>query len=150
MEPDAGLVERSTALVDDDLDIPELEPDAGTPDAGQVATTRPPRQAMRDWDDCSGEMETAAARAVIQEHNAQIRNCYERRLKQNPVLEGSMTLSLRVGPDGRVDGTQVGGSLRDREVFACVRSVATHMRFPAPGGRDCALVQVPFNFSPRR
>jgi hypothetical protein len=150
LEVDAGVVERSTALVDQDLEIPELEPDAGPPpDTGPPPRTHRPGPA-RSWDECSGEIATAAARQVIQEHNAQIRNCYERRLKQNPVLEGTMTLSVRVAADGRVDGTQVGGSLRDREVFACVRSVASHMRFPAPGGRDCALVQVPFNFSPRR
>ena len=70
--------------------------------------------------------------------------------EQNPVLEGSMTLAVRVAADGRVDGTQVTGSLRDRDVFACVRNVASHMRFPAPGGRDCALIQVPFTFTPQR
>lgn len=149
---DAGTVERSTALVEDEFEIPELEPDAGPqPDAGQAAAvTRIVREADRSWDSCTGEIAAAEARRVVQEHNAQIRNCYERQLKQNPSLEGTMTLSVRVGPDGRVSGTQVGGTLRDREVFACVRSVSSHMRFPPPGGRDCALVQVPFNFSPRR
>lgn len=150
-EVDAGLTERSTALVDSDLDIPELEPDAGPPpDSGQVATkVRPPRE-VRSWDSCTGDIEQTAARRVMAEHNAQIRNCYERQLKQNPSLEGTMSLTLRVGADGRVDGTQVGGTLRDRDVFACVRTVASHMRFPPPGGRDCAVVQVPFSFSPRR
>lgn len=152
---DAGVPERSTALVEDELEIPELEPDAGQPDAGQpeeTATTAPRRPAgtTRSWDECTGEIDPAAARRVVQEHNAQIRNCYERQLKQNPMLEGNMTLAVRIAPNGRVDGTQVTGSLRDREVFACVRSVASNMRFPAPGGRDCAVVQVPFAFSPRR
>ena len=87
---------------------------------------------------------------LIREHNAQIRNCYERQLKQNPMLEGNMTLAVRIAPSGSVDGTQVSGSLRDRDVFACVRNVASHMRFPPPGGRDCAVVQVPFQFTPRR
>lgn len=151
---DAGTTERSTALVEDELEIPELEPDAGPPDAGQpeatTTTTRRPAGTTRSWDECTGEIDPSAARRVIQEHNAQIRNCYERQLKQNPVLEGNMTLAVRIAPNGNVDGTQVTGSLRDREVFACVRSVASHMRFPAPGGRDCAVVQVPFAFSPRR
>jgi hypothetical protein len=35
VEPDAGpVVERSTALVEDSLDIPELVVDTGVPDAG--------------------------------------------------------------------------------------------------------------------
>lgn len=149
--PDAGTVERSTALVEDEFEIPELEPDAGPPpDAGQQTVVRRPSGTTRSWDECTGEIAPAAARQVIQEHNAQIRNCYERQLKQNPMLEGNMTLAVRIAPNGQVDGTQVTGSLRDREVFACVRSVASHMRFPSPGGRDCAVVQVPFAFSPRR
>lgn len=150
---DAGVVERSTALAEDDLDIPELEVDAGTPDAGQpeeTATTTPRRTETRSWDECSGEISGSAASAVIRDYNAQIRNCYERQLKQNPALEGNMTLSVRVARDGRVDGTQVTGSLRDRDVFSCVRNVASRMRFPAPGGRDCAIIQVPFNFTPQR
>jgi len=149
---DAGTVERSTALVEDELEIPELEPDAGPPpDGGQGATqTKRTTGPSRSWDECTGEIATAEARRVFAEHNSQIRNCYERQLKQNPVLEGSMTLAVRVAADGRVDGTQVSGSLRDRDVFACVRNVASHMRFPAPGGRDCALIQVPFTFTPQR
>ncbi|UJR82619.1 Hypothetical protein I5071_46840 [Sandaracinus amylolyticus] len=146
--PDAGAG-RSTALVEDEFEIPELEPDAGPPpDAGTTTTARRPPP-TRSWDDCTGEIAAAAASQVIREHNAQIRNCYERQLKQNPMLEGNMTLAVRIAPNGSVDGTQVTGSLRDRDVFACVRSVASHMRFPPPGGRDCAVVQVPFQFTPR-
>jgi TonB family protein len=154
--PDAGSSGRPTAWVDEDLEIPELEPDAGPPpDAGghvpvdETRTTRGPTT-TRSWDSCTGEIPQEAARRVIQEYNAQIRTCYERRLKQNPLLEGTMVLAVRVAPDGRVDGTQVSGSLHDREVFQCVRQIASRMRFPAPGGRDCALVQVPFQFTPRR
>lgn len=150
-EIDAGTAGRSTALVDDELEIPELEPDAGPPpDAGQVAATPRRPAPTRAWDECSGEIDRAAAATVLREHNAQIRNCYERQLKQNPMLEGNMTLAVRVAPNGSVDGTQVSGTLRDRDVFACVRGVASHMRFPPPGGRDCAIVSVPFQFTPRR
>lgn len=152
-EVDAGVVERSTALVDQELEIPELEPDAGQPDAGQPqeeTTTHRPRGTTRSWEECTGDIAVADVRRVVQEYNAQIRNCYERRLKQNPLLEGSMTLAVRVAPDGRVDGTQISGSLRDRDVFSCVRQVSSHMRFPPPGGRDCAVVQVPYSFTPRR
>jgi hypothetical protein len=149
--PDAGVAERSTALADDTLEIPDPEPDAGPPpDAGTAAPVAPTHHAAaaRSWDDCSGDLPVPEIRRVVQEFNAQIRNCYERQLKQNPVLQGTMSLSIRVAADGHVDGTQVSGSLRDRDVFACVRGVAGRMRFPAPGGRDCALVRVPFNFTP--
>ncbi len=150
---DAGVPQRSTALVEDEFEIPELEPDGGPlPDAGRgvVSQTKRPPGTTRSWDDCSGDIARAEAARIMSEHRSQITNCYERRLKQNPALEGNMTLSLRVGPDGNVEGTQVSGTLHDREVFACVRNAASHIRFPAPGGRDCALVQVPYTFTPRR
>lgn len=150
---DAGVVERSTALVEEELVIPDPEPDAGPPpDAGQQGHTKRPTGGgvARSWDECTGDIPRAEASRVVGEFRVQIQNCYERQLKTNPTLEGTMTLAVRIAPDGRVDGTQVTGSLHNREVFACVRGVAARMRFPAPGGRDCAMVQVPFNFTPQR
>lgn len=150
---DAGIVERSTALVEEDLVIPDPEPDAGPPpDTGPPggASTKRPSGVTRSWDECTGDIPRAEASRVVGEFRVQIQNCYERQLKTNPTLEGTMTLAVRIAPDGRVDGTQVTGSLHNRDVFACVRGVAARMRFPAPGGRDCAMVQVPFNFTPRR
>jgi hypothetical protein len=148
---DAGVAARPTSLDPGDLDIPELPPDAGpVPDAGEAAATKRPVGTTRSWDECSGEIAAADARRVISEFNTQIRNCYERQLKQNPVLQGNMILAVRVGADGRVGGTQLSGSLHDRDVFACVRNVASHMRFPPPGGRDCAIVQVPYTMTPQR
>lgn len=151
--PDAGSTERPTALVEDDFLIPEVEPDAGPPDAAVVAeprTPRTPRTPAGDWDSCTGEIAPAQARSVFGQFNAQIRSCYERRLKTDQFLQGDLTVSVRVAADGHVDGTQLSGTLRDREVFSCIRSVTSRMRFPAPGGRDCAVVQVPYRFTPQQ
>jgi hypothetical protein len=150
---DAGVAERPTSLVDDDLIIPEPEIDGGPQLAERPIETHTKHGGhgpARAWDDCSGDIAPAEARRVIDEFRTQIRNCYERQLKMNPALEGNMTLALRISASGHVEGSQVSGSLRDREVFACVRNVASHMRFPAPGGRDCAIVQVPYTFTPQR
>lgn len=152
--PDAGPpVERSTALVDDSLEIPEVEPDAGMPDAGPPAEVedpgpRRPRVSTGDWE-CTGELSGSAVATVVRGFDAQIRSCYERRLKANPFLSGAMSLSIKVDAGGGVDGVQVGGSLRDRDVFSCVRNIAMQMRFPRVEGGSCAVVNVPYSFSPR-
>jgi hypothetical protein len=150
--PDAGVPARSTALVDEDLVIPEDEPDTGVPDAGAEppATTvhhgpRPP--SAGEWDSCSGELN---ARPVFEEYRPQFQACYEHRLKANPMLQGQMMLQVRVAVDGHVDGVQVGGSLRDREVFTCVRNLANRMHFPRVTGGTCAVVAVPYSFTPRQ
>ena len=146
---DAGTVHRETALVDDDLVIPDPPSDAGP---GVDAAPRI-RYVTRyvgggGWN-CSGSLEPAAARAALAGHNLQFRNCYERRLKVNNSLEGRVQVQIRVGRDGRVSGVQTGGSLRDRQVLTCVRGVAQRITFPHPTG-GCAVVAQPFNFTPRR
>ena len=150
--PDAGVAEeRPTSLVDDDLIIPEVEPDAGPPpDAGRRIryVTRYVGGGGGDWA-CSGQIEAAAARAALAQHNLQFRNCYERRLKVNNTLEGRVNVQMRVGGNGRVTAVRAGGSLRDAEVLSCVRNIAQRIQFPAPTG-GCAVVAAPFNFTPRR
>ncbi|TPW00887.1 MAG: hypothetical protein FD124_3870, partial [Alphaproteobacteria bacterium] len=49
----------------------------------------------------------------------------------------------------QVAQTSVGGSLNDKEVFACVRRLAETWRFPPPSGGACAVVAAPFQFSPK-
>lgn len=86
---------------------------------------------------------------VMRENQSQIRNCYERRLKANNVLQGDLSLRVKVGGAGAVVASGVSGSLRDNEVFSCVRAIADKWHFPPPSGGSCAVVQVPFRFSPK-
>lgn len=150
--PDAGSTERPTALVEEDLFIPELEPDAGPQiDAGPriIYRTRYVGGGGGAWDNCGGEIDRAAASRVLAESNLQFRNCYERQLKVNNTLEGSINLQMKVGRDGRVEGVRTGGSLRNPQVLSCIRGLAQRVRFPSPNG-GCAVVAVPLNFTPRR
>lgn len=148
--PDAAVLQRPTSLQDEILEIPEEEPDAWSdiPDAGRVVRhDRGP--ALGSWD-CTGEIDRAALTAVISEHRPQIQACYERRLKQQQFLQGNVSLQLRIAQGGNVDAVQVGGSLRDREVFSCIRNVASRMRFSRVSGGQCAVVAVPFSFTPQQ
>ena len=142
-------VPRQTSLGNEQFEIP-LE-DAGA--AEPAVAAEPTKRRVGGgggggaWDSCSGDIPGASA--VMAQYNAQIRNCYERALKSNGVLQGSLNLRLRIGANGAVDGTQVGGSLGDREVFSCVRAVADRIRFPQVRGGSCAVLAVPFSFTPR-
>ena len=133
-----------------DIEIPPEEPDMGPmPDLG------PPTKRIvyryvggggGGWD-CSGEI--SDARAVMASAQRQVRNCYERQLKTNNTLQGTVVLSVKVGSNGSVQAVQVGGTLRDNEVFACVRNVAQSLRFSVPVGGACATVQQPFTLTPQ-
>ena len=149
VEADTGPpVERSTSLAEPMIEIPDPEPDAG-PDADTGPTkTKIVYRYVRDEWDCPGEINAASAAQVVRSYNRQIRNCYERQLKQNHTLQGNMNVYVRVGQNGQVTGTRVNGSLRSPEVFACVRNLASHWSFPNPTG-GCAVVSVPFSFTPQ-
>ncbi len=152
---DAGApVQRGGSLVDDTLVIPDPVPDAGPPPAEEDAGPRV-RYVTRyvgggggNWD-CSGAVPPAAARTQLSERSREFRNCYERRLKVNQTLEGRVDVRMRVGRGGEVTAVAVSGSMRDNEVLSCVRGIAQRIRFPAPTGGSCAVVQAPFNFTPR-
>lgn len=132
-----------------DIEIPPEEPDLGPmPDLG------PPTKHIvyryvgggGTWD-CSGEITDAAA--VMREAKRQVQNCYERQLKTKNTLQGTIMLSMKVGSNGSVQAVQVGGTLRDNEVFACVRNVAQSLHFSVPVGGACAVVQQPFTLTPQ-
>lgn len=150
--PDAGApTERPTSLADDDLYIPDPEPDAGPQiDSGPRVryVTRYVGGGGGNWN-CNGQIDPSRARAALSQSNLQFRNCYERRLKVNNTLEGRVNVQMRVGRSGRVTAVQVGGTLRDPQVLSCVRNIAQRIEFPAPTG-GCAVVAAPFNFTPRR
>lgn len=145
---DAGPPEAPP--LDPNLIMPDEMPDAGGPvDAGGPRIRYVTRYTGGggSWN-CSGNIDAAAAAAALRESQLQFRNCYERRLKVNQTLSGQVVLQVRVGRDGSVSGVQTGGSLRDPQVLSCVRSIAQRIRFPRPSG-GCAVVQQPFDFSPR-
>ncbi|MCA9581434.1 MAG: AgmX/PglI C-terminal domain-containing protein [Myxococcales bacterium] len=137
---------RSTALAQPELEIPDPVRDAGTPDAGPV---KKKIVYVRDKWDCSGSVAPAAALAVVRSNNQQVRTCYERRLKVNHQLQGTVRVTLRIDRTGNVSATQTGGSLKDPEVLSCIRRAAGSWKFPVPEGGACAIVQAPFNLSPK-
>lgn len=107
------------------------------------------REGSATWT-CAGSLAAQSAREVIVSQNGAVRSCYERVLKTTPGLEGSVTIEMRVGSDGRVDGVRFGGSLRNGKVNECIRRLAKTWRFPAVVGGDCAVISAPFAFSPQR
>jgi outer membrane biosynthesis protein TonB len=137
-----------------DIEIPDDEEETEAPDATRRpsgdepsdkpgAGTRP-----EDWA-CNGSINTAQVSAVIRgAPSKQVQTCYERGLKGNNLLQGSMEVELTIGGSGTVRAVSVGGTLRDRQVHACVRRVARTWKFPKPTG-GCVRINVPFQMTPK-
>src|SRR5438552_2243862 len=125
-------VQRVNPMAQPDLELEEPKtPDAGQPAPETTATKKTVGHRAGEWE-CSGDLPNPLK--VINENRAQVRSCYERRLKINNVLQGDLTLRLRVGTNGRVTATAVGGSLHDEAVYACVRNLASTWSFSVPSG----------------
>jgi outer membrane biosynthesis protein TonB len=150
--PAPANAERVNPMAQPELILDDEKKDAGGP-ATQVASAdkgkaQKPREARDEWD-CDGDLSRAALQTVINNNRTQVRNCYERRLKVNNVLQGDLNLKIKIGSNGQIAAASVGGSLHDQEVFGCVRALAQRWSFPPPSGGNCAVVQVPFQFAPK-
>lgn len=147
---DAGVVERPQQFQEELLEFDAgidagpvaEEPEEETPAAMGSGMRRQPRQ-------CDGQIDRSGLSAVIRRQQSQVRNCYERALKANNLLQGTVNVRLRIGRTGRVDSVSVNGSLRDAEVFSCVRRLARDWQFPPVTGGSCAEVSAPFQMTPR-
>jgi hypothetical protein len=85
--------------------------------------------------------------AMVHERGRQIRACYERSLKRDPTLAGTVSLRLRVGDAGQVTSVRVEDStLEDPQVGDCLRHEAAGWSFKT--GRNATVVY-PFVFRPQ-
>jgi len=98
---------------------------------------------------CGGECTGAASpalRSALSARAGAARRCYERALRQNGILEGRMTIGVRVGSSGRVcSASVVSNSLGDPSVASCVVGLMRSANLPAATG-GCVDVQVPMSF----
>ncbi|HEY6878640.1 MAG TPA: AgmX/PglI C-terminal domain-containing protein [Polyangiales bacterium] len=140
----------TTAMQQDTVELPPPEEPA-VEDAG--VTPEPPKKRVVPAGDpwaCAGDIPPADIRRVLSEQQAAVRSCYERQLRNNNMLQGDIKLQVRIGNDGKVAATRVGGNLKDADVKSCVQNVAKNWSFPAPAGGACAVFEAPFHFTPKQ
>ena len=138
-----------------EIEIPpdeELEPDASAAPAGRRSPQEPRREASgptpADWG-CDGTISPSQARSVVQgAASKQVQSCYERALKTNNLLQGSMDVELTIDLSGNVRAVSIGGDVHDPQVHSCVRRVARTWKFPPPVG-GCVRINVPFQLTPK-
>lgn len=134
------------ALAQPDLALPE---EAEEPKSSAGSSTAKSAEKGPDKWLCEGEVPIASLASEVREHSRQVRNCYEKRLRDNSGLEGDLSVELRIGHNGRVSDVRLQGSLRDAKVRSCVSALTKKWSFPRPSGGTCAVVAAPFHFSPR-
>jgi outer membrane biosynthesis protein TonB len=131
------------------IEIPEEEELFPTDPVQEAEPEKPTRPAGPKYEECYG---TLSAREILGTINGpprrQVRSCYERRLKDDNLLQGSMELLLTIAPSGSVSDVRVSGTLDDPQVYACVKRAARAWKFPQPEG-GCVRTSMPFVMTPK-
>jgi len=135
--------------------VPEIEipeDDAGLDSGEEEKADAEPVEATQmrpaDWI-CNGTIPASQLSQVIRgQPSKQVQTCYERRLKDDNLLQGSMKVLLTIGASGGVKAVSVSGSLNDQQVYNCVKRVAKTWKFPKPEN-GCVRTEVPFQMMPK-
>lgn len=94
---------------------------------------------------CTGES-SAALNTALRSAAGTAQSCYTRALR-NTEVSGSMTVSVRVGPNGSVCGASISNdSVNSSEISSCVLGRFRGRSFPAPSG-GCVQVNIPISFA---
>jgi TonB family protein len=153
-EPQAELAAPAPEVVREqfapEIEIPELDASIDGVEEQKPKREAPPSTDSRpaDWV-CDGTLSASQLSAVIRgQPSKQVQTCYEQRLKDNNLLQGSMTVLLTIGASGSVKAVSLSGSLGDPQVYACVKRVAKTWKFPQPEG-GCVRTAIPFQMTPK-
>jgi len=86
---------------------------------------------------------------VIQEHQSEIKYCYEVQLNRNPALAGKVTVLFTIDGSGAVPEAQVSETtLNDASTERCMLSRIRRWKFPEPAGNGIVKVNFPWIFKP--
>jgi TonB family protein len=95
-----------------------------------------------------GSLDMAAISKVVGRRKGAIKSCYERQLKRNPKLGGTVKVAWTIEQSGRTSGVRVvADSTGSAALGQCVRSQIKRWRFPQPDGGS-VMVRYPFVFTP--
>ncbi|NNE17441.1 MAG: AgmX/PglI C-terminal domain-containing protein, partial [Myxococcales bacterium] len=106
-----------------EIEIPDDDAGLGAGEEGKPESK--PRESAQtrpaDWI-CNGTIPATQLSQVIRgQPSKQVQTCYERRLKDDNLLQGSMKVLLTIGASGSVRAVSVSGSLNDSQVYNCVK-----------------------------
>lgn len=132
---------------------PPPPPEQPSATASVDAPTSPPVRSGGGKPACAGACVgdvTAALKSALAGRGGAGRRCYEKALGQNAMLQGRMTVHVKVGTNGSVCSASVGADgLHDPGLTNCILGVFRSSTLPAPS-KGCVEVDVPLNFVPTK
>lgn len=121
----------------------ELEGQQKKVDGPKVKKTRKPK-----YDD-DGQIDTAKLKQVLRNNQGALQKCYERALKADPALMGSVQMTIRIGPGGKVLLARASSNeIGDRTALECMERRVRKWNFPSPTG-GTVIVRKGYRFTPQ-
>jgi len=82
-----------------------------------------------------GGLPAEVIQRIVRQYYGRFRLCYENGLRNNPNLQGRVTIRFLIGTDGKLQGpAQVDKrtTLPDNKVNSCIKAAFQQLRFPQP------------------
>jgi len=134
-------------LVEEPVEPPNLGTAEPEPEP-EVEPAPRPKRAKRRRPIPEGTIEPRRVVAFMRGKMPRLRQCYERRLRQNNMLRGTLVPQIRIHPSGSVMNVSFAqDTLHDREVRNCVARLIRSWQFPEPEG-GAVTVANPLRFEP--
>jgi hypothetical protein len=109
--------------------------------------TRPPQVRMGATT-VNGRLPPEVIQRIVRQNYGRFRLCYENGLRNNPNLQGRVSVRFVIGRDGSVSNVgNAGSDLPDPAVISCVTRAYYGLSFPQPEGGIVTVVY-PIMFSP--
>lgn len=136
----SGSVERPTLA-----DAPPPPPD-DDPAAPEPSTKKPRSTAVACGGPCSGNAPSGLV-SEVQSRATRAQGCYQRALRQNEGLRGSMSVALRIDGGGNICNASVASdSTGSPEVARCVVGMFQGQRLGSAPSGGCVDMKVPLRF----
>jgi len=124
----------------------EPEPEEPEPEEPEPEETKKPKKKKPLP---VGTIDAKAAQAVTKKNYARVRSCYEKQLKVNNLLQGSITVKITVYPDGSVNAVKfTKDTIRNSTMNQCIKGEIKSWRFPKPEGGKVDIQQS-YKFTPK-
>ena len=108
--------------------------------------TKPPSVRMGATS-VSGRLPPEVIQRIVRQNFGRFRLCYETGLRNNPNLQGRVSVSFVISKEGAVNSVSGGGDLPDSGVINCVTKAFYGLSFPQPEG-GVVKVAYPIMFAP--
>ena len=99
---------------------------------------------------CPGSVDGPRVSTVVRQNYGGLRECYNRQLRSNPTLRGTVTAEWVINTNGSVGQISTAGQVAHDHTFrSCFETSLSHMRFPSPHG-GCAMFRAVVQLHARR